>query len=378
MDKLSPKVKGIGVPVDLIRTIAIGLVILLHSAEEPFASTNIISTSVIVRWFSITIYNSLSRPCIPLFVMLTGALLLQPYKVAEPLKVFFKKRLWRIGLPFIFWGGVYYVWSYYADHTVWTLRSISQSILNGGPYYQFWYLYMLLGLYLITPLIRVLVTYASRTVLRYFLLFWFVGVSVVPLIQLVTGYSLDSDVFVIGTYIGYFILGTYLLGTRLNSKMWSAILFGAYAWSVAGTYLATYFIGGTLQYFFLDYFSVNVVIASVALFLLLRAVPDNFADGWFLSIGNFLHFSENFSLKSSTSLNKLLHFISGCTLAIYLMHVIVLESLERGYLGIRISISTINPIIEIPLGAAVTLLICIIILYPVSKNSVLKKIIGIV
>jgi len=59
----------------------------------------------------VNIYNSLSKPSVPLFVMLTGALLLMPEKVGEPLSVFFKKRLNRIGLPFLFWGVVYFAWS---------------------------------------------------------------------------------------------------------------------------------------------------------------------------------------------------------------------------------------------------------------------------
>ena len=59
------------------------------------------------------------------------------------------------------------------------------------------------------------------------------------------------------------------------------------------------------------------------------------------------------------------------------MHIIVLESLQRGFFGVRISIVTMNPVYEIPLAAAITLLICLIVLYPVSKISVLKKIIGV-
>jgi hypothetical protein len=54
-----------------------------------------------------------------------------------------------------------------------------------------------------------------------------------------------------------------------------------------------------------------------------------------------------------------------------------LESLQNGYFGFRISITTMNPIYEIPLITALTFLICLAILYPFSKISFLKKIIGI-
>jgi surface polysaccharide O-acyltransferase-like enzyme len=308
--------------------------------------------------------------------MLTGALLLQPYKVEEPLGVFFKKRLWRIGLPFLFWGGIYFAWSYYADHTALTLRSIGQGIVS-GPYYQFWFLYMLIGLYLVTPLLRVLVARADRKVLRYFILLWFVGVAVVPLIQLASGYTLDSTVFVIGGWIGYFILGSYLLNVRLRSKTLYAILFAGFAWTVVGTYLITYFVGGTLQYFFYDFLSINVILASTALFMVLSIIPTDFVEKWSLSTNRLFHFPADYVAKLSLSANKLLHFISQSTLAIYLFHVIVLESLQRGYLGVRISIMTINPALEIPLVTVTTLVICVLLLYPVSKIPIFKKIIGI-
>lgn len=115
-----------------------------------------------------------------------------------------------------------------------------------------------------------------------------------------------------------------------------------------------------MQYFFYDYLSANVILASAALFMLLSKIPADYVQ------------------KRSLSANRLLRFISGSTLAIFLFHVIVLESLWNGYFGFKISILTINPIIEIPLATVTTLLICLLLLYPVSKISILKKIIGII
>ena len=160
--------------------------------------------------------------------------------------------------------------------------------------------------------------------------------------------------------VGYFLLGFYLLNVHVRSKILYAILFVGFAWTAIGTYFITYFVGGTEQYFFYNFLSINVILASVAMFMLLRAVPADYVE------------------KKSNSANRLIHFISQCSLAIYLMHVIVLESLQRGYFGVRISITTINPIVEIPLVTVVTLLICLAVLYPVSKIPGLKKIVGII
>ena len=49
-----------------------------------------------------------------------------------------------------------------------------------GPYYQFWYLYMLMGLYLLTPILRILVAHADRKIMKYFVILWFLGASIIP------------------------------------------------------------------------------------------------------------------------------------------------------------------------------------------------------
>ena len=147
--------------------------------------------------------------------MLTGALLLQPSK-NESLSVFFKKRWARIGLPWIFWGGAYFAWDFLVEHQAFTSSAIIQGLLN-GPYYQFWYLYMLVGLYLLTPILRIFIAHADQTIIKYFVILWFLGVAIIPVFGLLTTYQLSSDVFTITGYVGYFVLGTYLLnGTNTS------------------------------------------------------------------------------------------------------------------------------------------------------------------
>ena len=61
--------------------------------------------------------------------------------------------------------------------------SAVQSVLS-GPYVHFWYLYILIGLYLITPIVRIVVAYADRRIIRYFLILWFVGTGIMSLLTL--------------------------------------------------------------------------------------------------------------------------------------------------------------------------------------------------
>jgi len=100
------------VTIDLIRVIAIVGVILLHAGND---LTSQLTSFHILRWWVVDIYQSIGRMGVPLFIMLSGVLLLAPSKRDEDLGFFFKKRFSRIGLPFIFWSIIYLLWVFYVE-----------------------------------------------------------------------------------------------------------------------------------------------------------------------------------------------------------------------------------------------------------------------
>jgi len=271
--------------------------------------------------------------------------------------VFFKKRVSRIALPFLFWMGVYFAWDILVNNQPLNSQTIIEGVL-GGPYVHFWFFYMLIGLYLVTPLVRVFVAHASRRLMRYFFVLWIVGVSVVPLLNLLLEHNLNNNVFLITGYVGYFLLGFYLLNTHVQRKFLLLGVLIGFAWTALGTYWITATVGGSLQFFFYDYFSLGVILSSAALFMLLSSVQ-------------YTKIQQRFP-----KLHQLIHYVSINSLAIYLLHFMVLEILENGYLGFRISLATLNPVIEVPLLAAVTLAICLLVLYPLRKIPVLNRLIG--
>lgn len=359
---MHPKSGDINLPVDLIRTAAIVLVILLHASHEATPGLDIMSAQGVQIWWTSNIYNSIASPAVPLFVILTGALLLQPSKANEPLKVFFKKRVSRIGLPLIFWGIVYFAWRYFVNGEALTVDAITQGVL-AGPYFHFWYIYLLLGLYLLTPLIRIIVAYADWKIIKYFLLVWFVGTSIIPLLALYVQISpqtvwFKQTVFILSGMIGYFILGAYVAKLRLRSSILTVVLALSSLWTIVGTYILVGTIGEQYSAFFYDASSFSVIIASAALFLLLASIP---------------HHTAQAKLPRPSGLLKL---ISENTLPIYLFHVIVLETFQMGLLGFRLSVTTMNPIIEIPLLTGITLLLCLAIIVPLKKIPYVKRIIG--
>jgi surface polysaccharide O-acyltransferase-like enzyme len=321
-------------------------------------------------WWASDIYNSLARSAVPLFVMLTGALLLQPAKVNEPLKVFFKKRFNRIGLPIIFWGAAYFAWRYFVNSEVLTSNSIIQGIL-AGPYYHFWYLYALIGLYLLTPVLRVIVTYANWNIVKYLLVIWFVGTGIIPLFGLYQGISaqitwFQATVFILTGLIGYFVLGAYIAKMKIRPSILYLIFAVSLVWTIIGTYIIVGTLGERYSQFFFDASSVNVIITSVVFFLMLSTIqhPKTLVSGA----------AEQAIRVPRTT--RIIQVISQNTLPIYLFHVMVLETLQKGYLGFKISVTTINPVIEIPLITALTLFICLAVIVPLKKIPYVGKVLG--
>ncbi len=374
--KLSQKGK-LSIPVDLIRTVAIVGVIVLHaSADLTVRPTVFLSQQAMIleifRWTFVDIYQSIGRVGVPLFVMLTGALLLQPSK-NESLGAFFKKRWARLGLPLIFWLGIYLAWDFLVESQPFSTGALIQGVLT-GPYLQFWYIYMLIGLYLLTPFLRVMVAHAEPNLFKYFIVIWFIGSAVLPFLSF-AGLNWDHNVFTIPAFVGYYILGVYLLTVRVRLRTVALLMSLGLALTAFGTYAMAAILGGASTYFFQDYFSPTIIMASGMLFLLL-VIPKTKA-GEALTVTNASVQLEATEKKGDpTRFGKLLSLISANTLPIFLFHMIVLETFRKGYLGITINGNTINSIIGIPLISIITLGICLAVIVPLKKVPVLRNLLG--
>ncbi len=353
---------GTALPVDLIRTVAIFLVVLLHASIEGIPVSDPMSPQGMTLWWASDVYRSIALVCVPLFVMLSGALLLQPSKADENLRFFFKKRWKRIGIPFLFWGAAYFAWSFFVNGKALNLTSIAQGVF-AGPYYHFWYLYILIGMYLLTPVIRVLVAHANWKIMKYFLVVWFVGTAIIPLFRLSVDISgaanwFNESVFEITGLVGYYILGAYVSKINMRSSRLYAVLAAGWLFTIFGTYFIVGNLGESFSTRLLDASGFGIILASAALFFLFATVPSQTVE-------------TRFPRGS-----RLLKIISENTLPIYLFHVMVMEVLQRGYLGFSISVTTLTPIMEIPLIAAITLLISIAVIVPLKKIPYVKRIIG--
>jgi fucose 4-O-acetylase-like acetyltransferase len=86
--------------IQLMRTIAIFLVILNHASSW----CQFYNPSQYVK----SAYMSLATTGVPIFIMISGALLLSKYN--EPILVFFKKRMNKIIVPFVCWSYIYLIY----------------------------------------------------------------------------------------------------------------------------------------------------------------------------------------------------------------------------------------------------------------------------
>ena len=106
-----------------------------------------------------TIYMSLATIGVPLFVMVSGALLLK--KTDEPVNKFFKKRVRKILIPFLVWSYVYLLWQKIIPLQPWQRTYAPEQVsfnpinlLKTPAYPHLWFMYMLIALYIAIPILR--------------------------------------------------------------------------------------------------------------------------------------------------------------------------------------------------------------------------------
>lgn len=356
------------IPVDAIRTIAILCVILLHAAND--LTIQQINQWEVLRWVTVDVYQSVGRIGVPLFLMLTGALLVQPSKKDEPLIVFFKKRLARIGLPLLFWGAIFFIWIFFVEKQSVTSGVIVQGVLT-GPYYHFWYFYLLFGLYLLTPIFRILIAHSSLDLIKYLLILWFIGTAIMPVTGLLTPHYLDKNVLIFTGYAGYFLLGAYLMSVRLKRSMMVLLLTLGVALTALGTYVIAATIGGVTMFFFQQYLSPTMVLASAMVFLLLITANSSPNQGALNQPDAPVSSSSN-----NSKIKKLVGVISLNTLPIAFIHVLILESLYKGYFGFTVNGNTLNSIVLVPLMTVIALFLSLALILPLKKVPLLSRLIG--
>lgn len=321
---------------DFIRTVAVFAVIVLHVAAVPVIHFSSIPAEA---WWWAHGFNSLVRPCIPLFVMLSGAFLLtrQNWNVSY----FIRRRLMGVAVPFVAWSALYAVWDYVLNGvttTFWDfLRHLASGMTN-PTYSHLWYLPLILSLYLLVPIFQLYVLNSTLGNQIYFLALWLVATIAIPVIESQFNFPVGYSITPVFGYIGYFVLGGTLLvflPARI-SILWliaaCATLISGYLVTIWGTYILTLKNADKFDEYFYSYLSPNVIAMSIAAFVLLRE--------WGVRLQQ--------AIPASASTRRLITLASTASFGIYLVHMIVLELLTSGILGFALGPLVFHPALAIP------------------------------
>lgn len=203
--RAAPQRMAYGDPVRILGTVA---VVVGHVCDMPLFSSHL-AAPLSGDWWVCNVVDAAMRWAVPIYIMLSGALLLDPNR-NEPAGVFYRKRLARLGVPLVFWTAFFTFFSIY--YTGWCpgWKEAGLNLLKGQPYSHLHFIYRIAGLYAFTPMIRVFLRHADRPLV--------VGATV----ALLALSSLDSVANgLTGTDLSAFIrfvpfLGYYLCGYLLR------------------------------------------------------------------------------------------------------------------------------------------------------------------
>lgn len=159
---------------DNIRSLALLMVIMVHT-------WSLAGFSHVHQTLAYGLYHVVCDCGVPLFVMLSGALLLG--RKPSSAGAFFRRRYTRLLVPFVLWASVVYVLSIVVG--LYPIHSMRDAVCSFIPYLAenkvneaYWYVAMIAMLYLITPLLnRALAVTSHRTLLGYLV----VGVTLLAL-----------------------------------------------------------------------------------------------------------------------------------------------------------------------------------------------------
>ena len=316
--------------IDLLRILACFSVILLHSASQYWYDIPITST----RWLVCNSYDAVSRFGVPIFVMISGMLFL-PREGEVNLKRLYRNNILHLAAAYLAWSVIYGLWDCRewmgAEGVIW--KDYVSEILYSR--YHLWFVPMMIGIYMLLPVIKTFTDHADRKCLKYFLLLFLVikiGTNTIVIVnppQVLQSVLLQLDVEMACSYVAYFVLGYYLHRYPVNEKQEILIYLAGGAGAVLAVVisaLASWRNNGPSAAAF-DSFSILTFAVSVAIFVFFQKKIAKIQWG---NLGS-----------------KVIRELSANTFGVYLLHLLVMEFLQ----GKGIDSMTIDSIVGIPLLA---------------------------
>lgn len=290
---------------DVVRFLAMFMVVCCH-CTDPFNFYPGIAPNIEEIKFWGAAYGAFLRPCVPLFVMITGALLLP---VRSDASVFYKKRIPRVIFPFLIWSVLYNLFPWITG----LLGLSPQVVLDFFPYageevmlqsfgiamdyilqiplnfsilaVHMWYIYLLIGLYLYMPIFSAWVEKASERAKQWFLLVWGITLLLPYYNQFVAEYlwgtcswNAFGMLYAFAGFNGYLLLGHYLKNLDWSLGKVLSVGIPMFIVGYAVTFLGFRHMTSLPEYtdnmleLFFTYCSLNVVMMTIPIFMLAKKV----------------------------------------------------------------------------------------------------------
>ena len=323
---------------DIMKCFAIFAVVVTHVSGDIWYGYLDGETFDINGFVQSSIWLGVAKYGVPVFLMISGALLLRKTYATKDVA---KKATMTVG-SLVFLLVVYYIVEAIVETRNFGIvfQKVAKGLVMGtGPIY-YWYLYVLFGIYLILPFLKVLVDGITRGQYIYLLCLIFLSTAALPLVLLVVPYDISTLIKMLemglqnmSGYVGYFLLGYYLEKYEEKNGKWFIYLMG-----MIGIYTAVY-LGCHQAEFMEEYMSYTmpgVVMYGAMMYLLLR---------------------RSARFLANTKLASVLSSVGQKTLGIYIIHMPVLMVLY----SLGFNPGDMLPAVSIPIASVIVLVISYIL-----------------
>lgn len=193
---------------DALRCLSILLVIILHATVPFLVNPALYGTK---SWYLCLLQNPFNRIGVPLFFMISGFLILRNPATAQAAP-FYRRHIPRLLLPLAAWNGIYYLVHTLSDGGRPQPSEYLRLLLTRGSSYHMWFVYTILGMYLLAPFLRLIVEKAPRNQLLLLLGIILFPSALLPMVNQFLSFDLILFTPMLEGLLGYFLAG-YLLGT---------------------------------------------------------------------------------------------------------------------------------------------------------------------
>lgn len=328
---------------DVLRIFCAVMVVVAHIpinavtlSKEGLSQLSIDITSIIHQEISVVV---------PVFLMITGTIFFNSSKE------YTFKDIWKYVRRFViclltFGVAFSFVEQVFAKEpiSVLMLWNALKAVISGNLWDHMWYVYMIIGIYLVLPIIKPFFAKASNKTVIYCLILLFVFNALFPQIEKITGINIGFNLPISGMYLFYIIAGGLLF--RLGSeklKKWAYISIFTSLLCIVGI---AYTVFSEKPVIILGFQSAIMAVFAVSFFIIVQ------------------YFGRN--INSGAKMTE----ISNLTWGVYIIHPVFIHIVTR---GLKINPLQYYPYITLPLMMIFCTLLSFITIYLLRKIKFVRQ-----